>query len=242
MQQRTAREKWWAVTIGSGLALLPIHNTFLTGLATNSQGQVVFFIPSFGYMLLILGAGAFLVYNWERVKEAGLGDKRVWIPLAVIVAGMGVSGAVNGVGLQGKVSPLFMGMALFAVYLSARVLGESLFRILAPFVAIGSVSIIVAGLVNPGQYTGGFITNYCAAAGYLIFGTLVYRGRWQFPLILLAGAALFMVGALEAVFIIGVLGLVVLARRDFSRRLAIAGAVVLVLVGVWALLGQLVPL
>lgn len=203
---------------------------------------MVFFIPSFGYMLLILGAGAFLVNNWERVKETGLGDRRVWIPLAVIVAGMGVSGAVNGVGLQDKVSPLFMGMALFAVYLSARVLGESLFRVLAPFVAIGSVSIIVAGLVNPGQYTGGFITNYCAAAGYLIFGILVYRGRWQFPLILLAGAALFFVGALEAVFIVGVVGLVVIARRDFSRRLAIVGVVVVVLVGVWALLGQLVPL
>ena len=203
---------------------------------------MVFFIPSFGYILLILGAGAFLVNNWERAKETGLGDKRVWVPLAVIVAGMGLSGAVNGETLQDKVSPLFMGMALFAVYLSARVLGEDMLRMIAPFVVIGSISVIVNGLINPGQYTGGFITNYCAAAGYLIFGVLVYQGSWRLALMLLAGVGLFFIGALEAVFIVGVLGLVVLLRRDRSKQLVFVGLAILILIGIWAGLGYLVPL
>jgi hypothetical protein len=135
-----------------------------------------------------------------------------------------------------------MGIVLFSVYLGARVLGKYIFSALVPFVIIGSISVVVAGILSPGQYTGGFITNYCAAAGYLIFGIFVYHGRWRWPIILIAGVGLFFIGALEAVFIIGVLGLVVLLRRDFSYRLAIVGGVALLLVVVWGALGYLAPL
>ena len=235
------RANWWPVIIGLGLALIPIHNTFLTELTT-LNGQVVFFIPTFGYLLLSLGISLFLLRHWEQVKETGLGDKRVWIPLVIIVVGMGLSGFVNGDTFQSRISPLFMGIVLFTLYVVARVLGKDIFRALVPFVIIGSVSVVVAGILNPGQYTGGFITNYCAAAGYLIFGVFVYQGRWRWPIILIAGIGLFFIGALEALFIIGILGLVVILRRDFSYRLAVVAGVVLLLVGVWAALGYLVPL
>lgn len=237
-----SKDKAWAVVIGLGLALLPVHNEWLTSLIANSEGESIIFLPVLGWLLVALGTALFIVGNWQRVRQAGLGARCVWIPLAVIVGAMAVSGVVNGGTLQEKVSPLFMGMALFAVYLAARILGKDVFKMLAPFVVIGSVSIIVSGIVSPGQYTGGFITNYCASAGYLIFGVLVYRGRWRFTLIGLAAVGLFLIGALEAVFIMAVLGLVVLARRDFSRVLLTGAVAIVVLVVVWAALGFLGPL
>lgn len=236
-----SKDKAWAVVIGLGLALLPIHNDWLTSLMSR-EGVSIIFLPALGWLLVAIGTALFLVNNWGRVRQAGLGARWVWIPLAVIAGAMAVSGLVNGGTLQERVSPLLMGVALFAVYLAARVLGSNVFKILAPFVVIGSVSIIVSGIVSPGQYTGGFITNYCASAGYLIFGVLVYRGRWRFALIGVAAVALFFIGALEAVFIMAVLGIVLLVRRDFSRVL-LAGAVgLVVLVIVWATLGFLAPL
>jgi len=45
------RSKRWAYLIGIGLALVPIHNRWITNLATNSEGITEFFIPSFGYAL-----------------------------------------------------------------------------------------------------------------------------------------------------------------------------------------------
>lgn len=241
MATKASSNKGWLIVIGLGLALIPIHNEFLTNLAT-INGRVILFLPTFGYLLLVLGVSLFMFRHWEQVKEVGLGDKRIWIPLLVIVAGIGLSGAVNGETLQSKFSPLFMGASLFAVYIIARVLGRDIFRFLIPFVVIGSVSVIVLGLVFPGQYTGGFITNYCASAGYLIFGALVYQGRWKLALMLIAGVGLFFIGALEAVFIVGVLGIVLLIRRDFSRQLPLACGVLLLLIGVWGALGYLTPL
>ena len=225
-----------------GLALSPIHNKFLTDLVTTDSGEVLLFVPSLGYLLVIMGTGMFLLHHWDRVKGEGLGDRRIWIPLLVIVAAMGLSGAVNGDSLQDKVSPLFMGLILFSLYLVSRILGGSLFKVLVPFVIIGSVSVIVSGLIAPGQYTGGFITNYCAAAGYLIFGSLVYQGKWKWALLLVAGVGLFFIGALEAVFIVGVLGIALIVRRDFSKRLLVVCGAVLVLMAVWTGLGYLVPL
>lgn len=242
--QEIVRPRRWRVLviiIGLGLALVPIHNSFLTGLTT-LNGQVLFFLPTFGFLLLAIGMSLFLLWNWEQVKEVGCGDKRVWIPLAVIVTGMGLSGFVNGGSFQSKVAPLFMGLVLFGLYVVARVVGKDIFRALAPFVIIGSVSVVVAGVLTPGQYTGGFITNYCAAAGYLIFGALVCQGKWRYFVMWVALIGLFFVGALEALFIMGVLGCVLLIRRDFSKRLVLWASVVVLLIVAWGLLGHLAPL
>ena len=239
MNSRTDRRL--LLVVGLGLAIVPIHNTFLTDLATVNN-NVIFFLPTFGYLLLLMGVAFFILYRWNLIKEVGLGDKKIWIPLLVIVAGMGISGVAYGGTIQDKLAPLMMGIAFFGVYVISRVMKEAVFFILAPFVVIGSISIIVSGIVSPGQYTGGFITNYCASAGYLIFGALVYQGKWRLPLILIAGVGLFFIGALEAVFIIGVVGLAVIIRRDFNRKLLYGGIAVLVLIGVWAGLGYLAPL
>lgn len=230
----------WLIVIGLGLALIPIHNELLTNLATIG-GRTIFFIPTFGFLLLIMGVAFFMLRNWEKVKQNGLGDKKIWIPLLIIVVAMAISG-INAGSIRLALSPLFMGVALFAVYIISRILGDDTFAMLMPFVVVGSVSIIISGIVSPGAYTGGFITNYCASAGYLIFAVLVYRGKWQIPLILLALVALFFIGALEAVFVMAVLFIYLCIRRDFSKVFFLILGAVIILIGIWAALGYLTPL
>lgn len=225
--------------IGSGLALLPIHNKWLTDIATNSEGETLFFLPVFGYLPLIMGTGLFLIRNWEKVKESGWGDKKVVIPLLVITGAIGLSG-ITADGWQDKIAPLGMGLVLFAVYLAARVLGKDIFLAFIPLVVIGVVSIVIGGFLSPGQYTGGFITNYCASAGYIILGTLLVLPRW--PLVAIAIFGLFFIGALEAVFIVGVLGIVAIARRDIGKPFYALIGCMLVIVWFWWLLGYLIPL
>lgn len=227
--------QWWSVLIGSGLALSPIHNQWLTDLVTD-HGEVGFFIPAFGIALWIMGALAFAVFNWE---ELTFGDKRIYIPLLIIVASMCLSGFLFADSIQSKFAPGLMGVSLFAVYIVAQRLGMGIFRVLIPFVIVSAIIAIVSGIMNPGQPTGGLITNYCASAGFLIFGTLVNQGKWQWVLLLIVGVGLFFIGALEALFIVGVLGVVVIARRDWSSRLFIVIGIPITLVVIWAMLGYL---
>jgi hypothetical protein len=211
-------------------------------LFTNSKGETLFFLPAFGYLLVILGTGMFLLNNWELAKKTGWGSKWVTIPLLIIVLMMAISGFMNASTLQNRVSSLFMGISLLAVYAAARILGPPLFRLLIPFVILGSVTAIVLGLLHPGVPDGGFITNYCASAGFLILGTVINQGKWQWLLSVLTIVGVFFIGALEAAFILTVLGLVILIRRDFSYRLLIVASTALCLVILWGLLGHLTPL
>lgn len=227
----------WAVLIGIGLALSPIHSILLTELIT-IDGEVGFFLPAFGTALWLMGALLFLVWSKQKIDW---GDKLVYIPLLVIVGGIGLSGIVTGAGID-KITPLLMGVSLFALYLVARVLGKDIFIALVPFAVIVTISVVIAGLLHPGQYTGGIITNYSASAGYLIFASLLCVGRWQWALLTIVAVGLFFIGALEAVFIVGVLVVVIIIRRDISVRFAAIAGVVVFLVALWAGLGYFIPL
>ena len=225
-----AKERLWVILIGAGLALSPIHNLWLTNLTTTEQGETLFFLPAFGYLLLIMGVGMFLLHNWEKVKARGLGDRRIWIPLLVIVGAIGLSGIAIDGSVQDKIAPLGMGAVLFALYLAARILGRELFYPLAVGAAIGSLGIILHHAVYPGVSTGGFIFefNFDIATGYILLGAALFVHRWRWQLASLAIVALLMSGAPEAVFTLGVVGLFGLFRKDWSRKV-VPVAVVLVL-------------
>lgn len=227
----------WAIIIGIGLALSPIHSTYLTRLVT-TDGEVGFFLPAFGTALWLMGALLFLVWSRQKIDW---GDRVVFVPLLVIVAAIGLSG-ITADAWVAKFTPLLMGVSLFALYLVARVLGKDIFIALIPFAIIVTITVVVSGLLNPGQYTGGLITNYSASAGYLIFASLVYAGRWQWALLTIVAVGLFFIGALEAVFIVGVLVVVIIIRRDISIRFAIIVGVVVFLASLWAGLGYFIPL
>lgn len=210
--------------IGSGLALFPIHNKFLTELATNGNGEVVFFLPAFGLLLLIMGSGLFILNNWDEVKAKGLGNRNVWIPMLVIIAAVGLSGiAVEG-SVQDKFAPFGAGLALFALYIAMRTLGKDVFLPLAVGVGIASLGIIIAQFMNPGQATGGLVfeRNYDVATGYILLGVALFYRRHQWLFALLAAIALLLSGSAEAAFAVGVVGIVILVRRDWSKRLVLA--------------------
>ena len=238
VEKRAKANKRWAIIIGVGLALFPIHNLWLTEV-TSIGGMATLFLPAIGAVIWIMAVLLFIRNHW---RELDWGDKKIFIPLLVIVASMGLSGFINGESLGNKVAPLFMGGALFFAYVVSRSLGKDIFLMLIPFVCLGAVIAVILGILNPGVPSGGLLTNYCASAGFLIFGTLVNRGKWQWALIMVALVGVFFIGALEAVFILGILGIAVLVRRDFSRRFLIVSGVLVGLVGLWAVLGYLIPL
>ncbi len=237
----------WAYGIGFGVALTPIHNEWLTNLFTLKNGNAVIFLPQIGTVIWVMASMYYILHHWRKGDrwQDWLGDWRIFVPLLIVVLFMGISGFVperhDGI----SIAPLLMGIALFATYVVGRKLGVALFRALIPFVFLGAVIAIVLGILNPGTpaaFTNGLITNYCACAGFLIFGGVVNQGKWQWVLLIVALAGVFFIGALEAVFIIGVLGVAVLVRRDFSKPFLIVASVLVLLVGVWLSLGHLVDL
>lgn len=231
INQKRKQFNKWAVLIGVGLALFPVHNLYLTNLTT-SGGVAGFFLPAFGAALWVMGTLLFTTWNWDTIRRNGLGDKRVFIPLLVIILAIGLSG-ITAETIGGKLSPLLMGISLFSLYLVARVLGRDIFLPLAVGAGIASLGVVIVAVQNPGELTGGLIfeQNYDIVVGYVLLGTALFIRKYQWLLACLALVAMFMTGSPEGIFAVGVLGVVVVARRDWGKRLVIAVAPI-VLIGV----------
>jgi hypothetical protein len=237
----------WAYGIGFGVALTPIHNEWLTNLFTLPNGQATIFLPQIGTVIWVMASMYYILNHYKKGDkwQDWLGDWRIFVPLLIVVLFMGISGFVPERTEGISIAPLLMGLAMFATYIVGRKLDVTLFRALVPFVILGTVIAIVLGMLNPGvpaSMTNGMITNYCAAAGFLIFGGAVNQGKWQWALLLVALVGVFFIGALEAVFIIGVLGVAILVRRDFNKVFLVVAGVLLLLVGIWAVSGHLTAL
>lgn len=214
----------WA--IGAGLALFPVHNAWLVNVST-TWGGTWLFLPGIGLVLLLLGATLTMLHS--RIQLRGLGNKAIWIPLAVIALAISLS----GLAYEGRMmlTPLVYAVMLFCLYVSARVLGKDLFLPLAIGAAVASVGVVAYAGLHPGDVTGGFVfeRNYDILIGYVLMGTVLFIHKWQWLLVTLALIALSLSGSPEFVFVIGILGVVVLLRRDWSRRLAVVVLVPVVL-------------
>ena len=232
----TASNRVIAYIIGFALAIYPINNDHQPLLH-------YFFLPTVGLGLLAI---AVLLYCIESDWHLSLGPKWVWIPMFTIALSMTVRIAITP-NMTAVASALY-GWVLVCLYLVVRDLGKDIVKILLPFVIVEALSVIVYGLwINPGQIAGGLITsppsalheaNYEIAAGYLIFGAVLLRGKWQWLLIGLVMVALFFTGSTEALFIVGVLGLVVLIRRDWGKRLWVPLGYLLLVVAAWTAVGH----
>ena len=176
-----------------------------------------------------MGAGLFLLNNWGRVKAVGWGDKRIVGCLFFIMLAISASGAAY-TGLQDRFAPTGMGLALFALYLCGRVLGKDMFLPLAVGAAVASLGVIAHQIVYPGVITGGFVfeDNYDIVAGYVLLGAALWVHKWQWILAGLALVAILLTGSPEGIFALGVVGVAVLVRRDWGRRLAIVLAPVII--------------
>ncbi len=229
-----AKTKRWAVVIGVGLALYPVHNKWLTDI-TSIDGQATVFVPALATVVWLMGTCIFLLNHWQNLDW---GDRRVYVPLLLIVGAIGLSG-VTADSWGERVAPLFMGSTLFALYLVARLLGRDVFIPLAIGVALASFGIIIRGMLYPGLLTGGFVFegNYDIATGYVLLGAALAMYRWQWGLVGLALVAMFISGSPEAVFVLAVLGVFVLWRRDWSKRLLFVLAPLLLLGGLYFAVG-----
>jgi len=225
-----------AYIIGFALAIYPINNDHQPLLH-------YFFLPTVGLGLLAI---AVLLYCIESDWKMSLGPKWVWIPMFIIALSM-TARVVITPNMDAVASALY-GWVLVCLYLVARDLRKDLVKVLLPFVIVEALSVIIYGLwLNPGQIAGGIITsppnalheaNYVIATGYLVFGAVLLRGKWQWALIGLVLVALFFTGAMEAVVVVGVLGVVVLIRRDWGRRLWIPLAWVFAVIVIWVAFGS----
>jgi hypothetical protein len=207
----------YATVIGAGLALSPIHNKWLTDI-TSIDGMATLFVPAFGYGIWIVATGVFLRDNWQ-----GIGDRKYYIPLFIIVGAIGLSGITADT--PGKmIAPFLMGISMFALYLAGRGLGKDIFLPLAIGAGIASLGVIVLSIVNPGYLTGGllFENNYDIVVGYVLLGAALYIHRYQWILASLALVAMLLSGSPEGLFALGVLALVVIWQRDWGKKLAIA--------------------
>ena len=228
------RTHLWELVIGVGLALSPIHNVWLTTLVTK-EGEVGFFLPAFGTAIWLIGSLFFVVDNWKRLDW---GDRRVYIPLLVIVGAIALSG-LTADSFGGVVSPLLTGLSLFALYLTAKMLGKEIFFPLAIGTAIASLGIIIHSGINH-EPTGGYVfeNNFDIATGYILLGMSLFFHRWRWILAGLSVVALLFSGAPEAIFVMGVLGTVVLLRKDWSKKLVAIGGVLLLLIAVGLISGK----
>jgi len=238
IKARYNANRLWAIVIGAGIALSPVHNQWLTELAKNSKGEVVFFLPAFGYLLMFMGAGLFLLNNWQQVRKTGWGDRRVVGCLLLIVVAISLSGAAYD-GLSARFAPMGMGLALFSLYLCGRVLGKDMFLPLATGAVIASLGVIAHQAVYPGVITGGFVfeDNYDIVVGYVLLGVALFVHRWQWVLAGLSLVAVLLTGSPEGLFVVGVIGVAVLARRDWGKKLALVLAPVVILAVVSLVLG-----
>lgn len=217
-------DKLLAYMLGVGLILFVVHNPdqpFIDQIALPNIGLLLIFLP--------------LMLALPNVTRADLGPKAVYIPLLVIVASIIASVALNG----GELSLALFGVALFGIYLFARMYGQAIFKPMAWAIVIGTIGLVVTQMVQPGFKTGGWISpsNYDMATGLLFFAAVVSVWKYQWVLTAIAVVGLFLTGADEAVFVLAAFVIFVLARRDWSKKLLLPVGVLAVMVLIYMPLG-----
>ena len=208
-----------AYVAGLGLALMAFHVSWL-------PQQLAILVPQLGVLLI---AGAMLVYA-EKGRKWDRGPWYVWVPMLVIVLSAWARLAID-FSLHTAAGAVFLTL-MVPLYMMARDVGKSMFRVFAPLVVIEAASIVLYGATHQWARNGGLLsfTNYDMAAGFLAFGALLAFGKWQWAIMLTAAVGMVFTGAPEAAFILAVLAVAMAVRRDWVRRnavpLMVAGIVV----------------
>tara|TARA_Y100000310_G_scaffold76443_1_gene72927 strand:+ start:4323 stop:5594 length:1272 start_codon:yes stop_codon:yes gene_type:complete len=189
-----------------------------------------------GFLISIIFLG-FYLSNMKR-EEINLDNKLLWIPLCII-AGIIIIRPIyawsikeSHWGLYTEIAGAGYALYLIALYIISKRIGTNIIKPFTIGVIIISISIIILGILNPGIKNGGLISNsnYNIATGFLIFGVLISSIKKQWWLSAIAIIGLYFTGADEAIFSIGILGLAILIRKDFSRKLLLPiGALTLTL-------------
>lgn len=218
--KKSQSNRRYAIAIGVGLGLFPIHNQWLANV-TSINGNATLFLPVFGSIIWVL---ATLFYLRDNYKELEWGDRRVLIFLLVIAGAIGLSGLMSDT-IGGKIAPLLMGLSMCSLYLVARKIGKDMFVPLAVGAVIASFGVIISQMMTTGKVTGGLVFegNYDIVVGYVLLGVGLFSNKvYQWRLACLALVAVLLTGSPEGMFAIVILGGVIIYRKDWSRKLAVA--------------------
>ncbi len=229
------------LALSISLVLFPIHN------ANQPLYWMGIHLPLFALIFMIVAtANLLLDKDWMHLKF-NWGSKWVYIPMLLIVASAWLRAIVywNAKDLMGGC----LMTAFFGMYLVARDEGETLLKAFPWATIIGAISVIVIGLIFPGLFSGGIISslpstvsghwaNYDLAMGVLVYGWLLSRGKYQWLLAGLVLVALFFTGAVEALYVVGIIVVAALVRKDWDvKRYALIIVVLLAVVSTWFALG-----
>jgi len=233
-EKLTKSDRNYAIAIGIGLALFPVHNRWLVDVTMVGE-EATFFLPVFGAGIWMMATLFYLRDNWN---EMDWGEEYIYVPLLVIVVAVGLSGITANT-WGGKFAPLLMGGALFSLYLVARKLGKDIFLPLAIGAGGASLGVVISGVLYPGEVTGGvvFERNYDIVVGYVLLGTALFVKRHQWALVSLALVAMYLAGSPEGVFAVGVFLAMAWFRKDWGKRLIIALTPVCLVATLWFGLG-----
>lgn len=191
------------------------------------------FIPQIG-MAILLGTVLIMLYN--KRKSLTLGPKVVWIPLAII-SGLAVLRGVIYHDLDAFAGALFMS-SMFGLYVISRMYGERALNFFLPLTIAGAITVMVQAIMVQGGENAGIFSEYATASQFLVFGWLVSPRKHQWWLSAIVIAGLLLTGAEEAVFYLAVGGIVILARRDWSRKILLPIGVIIVFLIVATPLGM----
>jgi hypothetical protein len=225
--------------ISTGLVLFVIHNR-----AQPFRNYI--FLPQVGLALIVFS----LIEAWNDSRKLKqritLGSKWIWIPMLVIVSMCWLRVPVYGFANTDIAGALFFSL-MFALYLASRLLGQKILIAFLPALIIEAITVIVQGLVYPGLFSGGILTsppdlikwaNYELANGFLLFGFLIYQGNYKWELGTLIIVAIFFTGAPEAVFLVPLMGLLMLIRRDLDwSKIAVSLCIVAAIAVSWQVAG-----
>lgn len=220
-------KRYVAWAMGVGLALFAVHNA-------NQPLLEYAFLPVVGLAIVVVCVITIL----DKWRPESLGPKWVWIPMLVIVGLLWLRLIVNF--SLDTVAGGVTGLLFFGIYLASRSLGKQILEVFLPLVIIEALSIITMGIMFPGVKNGGIIShsgNYDIATGFLIMGLVFSAIRYQWWLSALVVVALFFTGADEAIFACVVLGVVILARKDWSKKVLLPVGALLLVVAICTPLG-----
>jgi len=165
-----------------------------------------------------------------RKRKWNLGSKYIYIPLIVIT----VSALFSGCTWADKL----ISVVLLGVYVLGVNSSEKSTKWLGVAVVVGCVSVAILSLVTKGRSGGMYSPNPNVAIGAITMGTLLWRHKYQWILVTVALVGLVFTGGEEALVVIAIVGLAVLVRKDWSRKLLIPIGITTVAVALCILVGQ----
>lgn len=199
------------ILLGIGLILMPYF-----------ENRIVEVIA---YFLIV--AGALIGLLGGRIS---LGSKWLWIPLAVLtVSGLIFSDSATGLLL----------VWLFVVYLVSNKAGSEVTRYFGLATAVACAGLVVYSITHHFNRTGGLFSpgNYNIATAAILTGFLMWNSKYRWLLSPLVVVALFFAGADEAILAIAFLFIVLLIRRDWSKKLLLPVAALALTLAVCTPLG-----